>query len=463
MALWGGRFEKGVDAFTQEFGASLEVDKAMAAQDVVGSRAHARMLAEQGIISLEDQAAIDSGLEKIAAQIADGTFAWDVNDEDVHMAIERALTANIGTPGARLHTGRSRNDQVATDIRLLAKDLCARLMDENRALRRALVDVAEKNLDVVMPGYTHLQHAQPVLLSHHLLAYFWMFTRDFARLSAARDAADANPLGAAALAGTTYPLDRARTTELLGFSRTIPNSLDAVSDRDYLLDLEYACSVSMMHLSRLCEEIVLWSSTEFGFIILSDSYSTGSSIMPQKKNPDFAELTRGKTGRVYGELMALLTTMKSLPLAYNKDLQECKEGPLDAVRTLSDCMEIAAGMIETMTVNVDAMSAQAGRGFTAATDVADYLAKKGMPFREAHRVVGELVLACERRGCGLGDLSVDDFHAVSPLFDEDVAADLDPAGIANARVTYGGTGHDAVVAQLAEATAALAADEGREA
>lgn len=463
MALWGGRFEKGVDAFTQEFGASLEVDKAMAAQDVAGSRAHARMLAEQGIISLEDQAAIDSGLEKVAAQIADGTFAWDVNDEDVHMAIERALTANIGTPGARLHTGRSRNDQVATDIRLLAKDLCARLMDENRALRRALVDVAEKNLDVVMPGYTHLQHAQPVLLSHHLLAYFWMFTRDFARLSAARDAADANPLGAAALAGTTYPLDRARTTELLGFSRTIPNSLDAVSDRDYLLDLEYACSVSMMHLSRLCEEIVLWSSTEFGFITLSDSYSTGSSIMPQKKNPDFAELTRGKTGRVYGDLMALLTTMKSLPLAYNKDLQECKEGPLDAAHTLSDCMEIAAGMIETMTVNADAMSAQAGRGFTAATDVADYLAKKGVPFREAHRVVGELVLACERRGCGLGDLSVDDFRAVSPLFDEDVAADLDPAGIANARVTYGGTGHDAVVAQLAEATAALAADEGREA
>ncbi len=459
MALWGGRFERGVDAFTQEFGASLEVDKVMAAQDVAGSRAHARMLAEQGIISSEDQAAIDSGLEKIAAQIADGTFVWDVNDEDVHMAVERALTDNIGTPGARLHTGRSRNDQVATDIRLLAKDLCARLMDGNCALRRVLVDVADKNLDVVMPGYTHLQHAQPVLLSHHLLAYFWMFTRDFGRLSAARGAADANPLGAAALAGTTYPLDRARTTELLGFARTIPNSLDAVSDRDYLLDLEYACSVSMMHLSRLCEEIVLWSSTEFGFITLSDSYSTGSSIMPQKKNPDFAELTRGKTGRVYGDLMALLTTMKSLPLAYNKDLQECKEGPLDAAHTLSDCMEIAAGMIETMTVNADTMRAQAGRGFTAATDVADYLAKKGMPFREAHRVVGELVLACEKRGCGLEDLSADDFRAASPLFDEDIADDLDPAGIANARVTYGGTGHDAVVAQLAEARAALVADE----
>ena len=459
MALWGGRFEKGVDQFTQEFGASLEADKNMAAQDIAGSRAHARMLAEQGIISAEDQAAIDAGLADIARQIEDGTFVWDVNDEDVHMAVEGALTRAIGAPGGRLHTGRSRNDQVATDIRLLAKELCDQLLSGNRALRRVLLDVAERNLDVVMPGYTHLQHAQPVLLSHHLLAYYWMFARDFTRLAAARTAADANPLGAAALAGTTYPLNRQRTTELLGFSRTIPNSLDAVSDRDYLIDLEYACAVSMMHLSRLCEEIVLWSSTEFGFITLSDAYSTGSSIMPQKKNPDFAELTRGKTGRVYGDLMALLTTMKSLPLAYNKDLQECKEGPLDAARTLSDCMEIAAGMIETMTVNADVMLAQAGTGFSAATDVADYLAKKGMPFREAHRVVGELVLYCEKNGKGLEDLTAEEFAAASPLFEADIAQDLDPAGIANARVTYGGTGHDAVVEQLGEARESLAADE----
>ena len=336
MALWGGRFEKGVDAFTQEFGASLEVDKAMAQQDIAGSRAHAKMLAEQGIISEADQQVIDAGLADISGQIANGDFAWDVNDEDIHMAVEGALTRNIGTPGARLHTGRSRNDQVATDIRLYAKELCAHLMEGNRVLRRVFLDVAEKNMGVVMPGYTHLQHAQPVLFSHHMMAYFWMFTRDYKRLAAARDAADANPLGAAALAGTTYPLNRQRTTELLGFDHAIPNSLDAVSDRDYLLDLEYACSVSMMHLSRLCEEIVLWSSTEFGFITLSDSYSTGSSIMPQKKNPDFAELTRGKCGRVYGDLMALLTTMKSLPLAYNNDLQECKEGPMDAAKTLSD-------------------------------------------------------------------------------------------------------------------------------
>ena len=459
MALWGGRFEKGVDAFTQEFGASLEVDKNMAQQDIRGSRAHARMLAEQGIISEDDQRAIDAGLEDISRQIADGTFVWDVNDEDVHMAVESKLTSAIGAPGARLHTGRSRNDQVATDIRLLAKDLCAQLMEGNLALRRTLVDVAEKNMGVVMPGYTHLQHAQPVLFSHHMLAYSWMFRRDFGRLRAACDEADANPLGAAALAGTTYPLDRQRTSELLGFSETIPNSLDAVSDRDYLLDLEYACAVSMMHLSRLCEEIVLWSTTEFGFVTLSDAYSTGSSIMPQKKNPDFAELTRGKTGRVYGDLMALLTTMKSLPLAYNKDLQECKEGPLDAAKTLSDCMEIASGMLETMTVNADAMLAQAGKGFTAATDVADYLAKKGMPFRDAHRVVGELVLYCEQHGKGLEDLTPAEFKAASDLFEDDIAQDLDPVGIANARNTYGGTGRAAVGTQLAEAKAALATDE----
>ena len=459
MALWGGRFEKGVDAFTQEFGASLEVDKNMAQQDIRGSRAHARMLAEQGIISDDDQQAIDAGLEDISRQIADGSFVWDVNDEDVHMAVESKLTAAIGAPGARLHTGRSRNDQVATDIRLLAKDLCAQLMEGNLALRRTLVDVAEKNMGVVMPGYTHLQHAQPVLFSHHMLAYSWMFRRDFGRLRAACDEADANPLGAAALAGTTYPLDRQRTSELLGFSETIPNSLDAVSDRDYLLDLEYACAVSMMHLSRLCEEIVLWSTTEFGFVTLSDAYSTGSSIMPQKKNPDFAELTRGKTGRVYGDLMALLTTMKSLPLAYNKDLQECKEGPLDAAKTLSDCMEIASGMLETMTVNADAMLAQAGKGFTAATDVADYLAKKGMPFRDAHRVVGELVLYCEQNGKGLEDLTPAEFKAASDLFEDDIAQDLDPVGIANARNTYGGTGRAAVETQLAEAKAALATDE----
>ena len=459
MALWGGRFEQGVDEFTQEFGASLEVDKNMAQQDVAGSIAHATMLAAQGVISDEDRDAIVAGLRQISAEIEAGTFPWDVNDEDVHMAIEKVLTQRIGAAGGRLHTGRSRNDQVALDIRLMAKDLAEGLMRGNLDLRRTLLEVAEREMGVVMPGYTHLQHAQPILFSHHMLAYFWMLTRDYTRLMAARTAADANPLGAAALAGTTYPLNRAMTTELLGMDHAIPNSLDAVSDRDYLLDLEYACAVSMMHLSRLCEEIVLWSTTEFGFVTLSDAYSTGSSIMPQKKNPDFAELTRGKTGRVYGDLMALLTTCKSLPLAYNKDLQECKEGPLDAAKTLGDCMAIVEGMVATMRVNKSTMLSEAKTGFTAATDVADYLAKRGMPFREAHEVVGKLVLYCEKQGKGLEDLTLEEFAEASSLFAEDIVGELDPEAIARARTTYGGTGHAAVQAQLEEARATLQRDE----
>ena len=419
MALWSGRFEEATNEYALKWGASLETDKVMAEHDIAGSIAHARMLSEQGIISEQDFDDIEAGLGRIRTQIREGTFAWDERDEDVHMAIERALTADIGTAGARLHTGRSRNDQVATDIRLLAKELADDLLSENNSLREVLLDAAEKYVDVVMPGYTHLQHAQPVLLSHHLLAYFWMLTRDHDRLGFAFDAADANPLGSAALAGTSYPLDRDRTTELLDFATTMPNSLDAVSDRDYLLDLVYACAVSMMHLSRLAEEIVLWSSSEFGFITLSDSWSTGSSIMPQKKNPDFAELTRGKMGRVVGHLMGLLVTMK---------------------------------------VNRKRMAAAAGEGFTAATDIADYLAKKGMPFREAHAVVGGLVLECEKRGCGLEDLTLDDLRAASDLFEDDIIGTLDPESIANARTTYGGTGIDAVLLQFEEAREVLEDD-----
>ena len=393
------------------------------------------------------------------ARIEAGDFAFDINDEDIHMSVERALIADIGDAGARLHTGRSRNDQVATDTRLFAKQRCEDLMAANVALRQALVRQAEAHFDVVLPGYTHLQHAQPVLFSHHMLAYVWMLARDFERLAAARAAADASPLGSAALAGTTYPLDRQMTAAELGFSRVIPNSLDAVSDRDFLLDLSYACSVSCMHLSRLCEEIVLWSSSEFGFIELSDAFSTGSSIMPQKKNPDFAELIRGKTGRVVGDLVALLVTMKALPLAYNKDLQEDKEGAIDAAKTLEDCLVCAAGMIETMRVVPEAMTAQAKKGYLAATDVADYLAKKGMPFRRAHEVVGHLVLVCEQRGCDLDDLTLADFKAESDLFEEDITASLDLESIVAARTTEGGTGHAAVRAQLALAKDALAADE----
>ena len=448
MALWSGRFEQGVSEFTQEFGASLPVDRAMYHQDIAGSKAHARMLAEQGVISFDDAAAIALGLEEIEASIDAGDFVFDINDEDIHMAIEKVLTQKIGDAGARLHTGRSRNDQVITDTRLYAKQLARDLQEVNLCLQEALLELAAQNMDVILPGYTHMQHAQPVLLAHHLMAYFWMFARDYDRLAQAYAAADANPLGSAALAGTTYPLDRAQTTAELGFGTMIPNSMDAVSDRDFLLDLDYACSVSMIHLSRLSEEIILWSTSEFGFITLSDAYSTGSSIMPQKKNPDFAELIRGKSGRVVGDLMALLMTMKSLPLAYNKDLQEDKEGVIDACKTLHDCYVCMTGMIATVTINKEAMAAQAKKGYLAATDVADYLAKKGMPFRKAHEVVGHLVLLCDKRGCDLDDLTLEDFKAESDLFEADITQALNLEAIVAARTTYGGTGNAVVADQL---------------
>ncbi len=458
MALWSGRFEEGVDEFTQRFGASLPVDKRMYAEDIAGSIAHSAMLAKQGVISAEDAAAIKEGLEAISAEIEAGEFPFDINNEDIHMSIESALTQRIGSAGKRLHTGRSRNDQVATDTRLYMKKRAKQLMAANVALREALVQKAQENFNVILPGYTHLQHAQPVLFSHHMLAYTWMFARDFERLQAAYRAADANPLGSAALAGTTYPLDRFATTEALGFSHPISNSLDAVSDRDFLLDLIYACSVSCLHLSRLCEELILWSSAEFGFVTMADSYSTGSSIMPQKKNSDFAELIRGKSGRVVGDLMALMMTLKSLPLAYNKDLQEDKEGAMDAADTLEDCYVCAAGMVAAMTVNADAMMAQAKKGYMAATDVADYLAKKGMPFRQAHEAVGHLVLLCDKRGCGLEDLTLQDFQNESPLFEADIVECLDLPAIVAARTTYGGTGHEAVRVQMTEVKAQLEKD-----
>lgn len=459
MALWSGRFTENVSEFTQRFGASLLVDKALYAQDIAGSKAHAKMLATVGVISEEDAQKIAAGLDRVKADIESGDFSFDINDEDIHMSVEKALTAEIGDAGARLHTGRSRNDQVATDTRLYAKQRATDLMRANVALRHALIGQAEANFGVILPGYTHLQHAQPVLFSHHMLAYVWMLARDYRRLQAARDAADACPLGAAALAGTTYPLDRQMTAGELGFASVIPNSLDAVSDRDFLLDLDYACAVSCMHLSRLCEELVLWSTSEFGFIELSDAFSTGSSIMPQKKNPDFAELIRGKTGRVIGNLVSLLVTMKALPLAYNKDLQEDKYGAIDSAKTLEDCLQCAAGMIETMSIKPENMLKQAKLGHLAATDVADYLAKKGLPFRHAHEVVGHLVLLCEQRGCNLDDLSFDDFKAASSLFEEDIVKALDLPSIVAARTTEGGTGEAAVTQQMEKAKAALAADE----
>ena len=455
---WGGRFERSPAKFLAEFGNSLPVDKRMWAEDIRGSIAHARMLGKQGVISDADADAIEVGLSEIYREIKAGTFAWDLADEDVHMAIERVLTERIGPAGARLHTGRSRNDQVATDTRLYAKRAAVELAEDVLALRRVVVRLAEDNLGVVMPGYTHLQKAQPVLLSHHLLAYYWMLTRDFTRLRHAHEAADVLPLGSAALAGTTYPLDRDYVAARLGFSAVSVNSMDAVSDRDFLLDLTYACAVAQIHLSRLAEELILWSTEEFGFVTLDDEYSTGSSIMPQKKNPDFAELVRGKTGRVLGDLQSLLVTLKGLPLAYNKDMQEDKEPAFDAIDTLAASLRAMAGMLGTMRVNSDRMRAGARGGFMAATDLADYLVGKGMPFRLAHEVVGRLVLACEREGRTLQDLTAEQFAAHAPEFEPDVLAAVDIDELVAKRVTSGGTGHDAVVVQIAQAIDALAAD-----
>ncbi|MBE6469192.1 MAG: argininosuccinate lyase [Coriobacteriaceae bacterium] len=447
MALWGGRFEAGVAERTQEFGASLPVDRHLYREDIAGSKAHARMIAVQGIISQDDCDQICAGLDEIEREIEEGSFTFDIRDEDIHMAIESELTRRIGDAGKRLHTGRSRNDQVATDTRLAAKRLCRDMMTAVTGLREALISAADAHPAAILPGYTHLQHAQPVLLSHHLLAYAWMLHRDFHRLHEAYAAADASPLGAAALAGTSYPLDRWMSAHALGFSAVIPNSLDAVSDRDFLLDLQYAGSVCAMHLSRLAEEIVLWSSSEFGFVTLSDAFSTGSSIMPQKKNPDFAELIRGKTGRVYGNLVQMLVTMKGLPLAYNKDLQEDKEGMLDTADTLTRSLEVMAGMVSTATFNEDVMLKACGTGYLAATDIADYLAKRGMPFREAHAVVGHLVLTCEHRGCDLADLTLEDFKEASDLFGADIVGALDIPSIVAARMTEGGTAPEAVEQQ----------------
>lgn len=458
MALWSGRFTESVSDFAQRFGASLPVDRQLYRQDIAGSKAHARMLGAQGIIPAADVQAIVEGLDRIERSIDAGEFVFDINDEDIHMAIEKQLIADIGEAGARLHTGRSRNDQVVTDTRLFAKERCRQLMEANLQLRRTLVQQARQNMDVLLPGYTHLQHAQPVFLAHHLLAYAHMFARDFKRLAQAYDSADVCPLGSAALAGTTYPLDRQAVAADLGFSSVTANSLDAVSDRDFLLDLSYAASVSCVHLSRLAEEVVLWSTTEFGYITLSDAFSTGSSIMPQKKNPDFAELIRGKTGRVVGDLVALLVTLKSLPLAYNKDLQEDKEGAIDAARTLEDCYRCMEGMIATMQVNADAMGASVQKGFLAATDVADYLVKRGLPFRRAHEAAGHLVKLCEQRGCNLDELQLADFKAENDLFEEDIIAACDLAAIADARLTEGGTGREAIRSQLALVEKAVQSD-----
>ncbi|MBN2846881.1 MAG: argininosuccinate lyase [Coriobacteriia bacterium] len=455
---WGGRFSAEPGAFQQRFGASLPVDKRLYAEDIAGSIAHARMLAAQGIIPAGDAEAIEAGLIGILKDIEADAFGFDIADEDVHMAIEAELTRRIGDAGKRLHTGRSRNDQVATDTRLHAKREAVRLADAIVTLREVLIGLADTHADVVMPGYTHLQKAQPVLFAHHMLAYTWMLTRDFKRVKRAYKAADVLPLGSAALAGTTFPIDRDAVAAELGFSHVSLNSLDAVSDRDFLADLVYACTLGMVHLSRLAEELILWSSEEFGFVTLDDAWSTGSSIMPQKKNPDFAELVRGKAGRAIGDLVSLLVTLKGLPLAYNKDMQEDKEPAFDAIDTYADSLEAMAGMLATMTVNTDRMREAAHGGFMAATDLADYLATRDVPFREAHEIVGRLVLACEREGRTLQDLTLAEIQAASPAFGADALASVDIDAAVARRDTPGGTAPARVAEQRAAAREALAAD-----
>lgn len=455
---WGGRFEKSPSAFLDAYGASLPVDKRMWAEDIKGSIAHARMLANQGVLSGADADAIEAGLSEIYREIRDGRFEFRIADEDIHMAIERTLTERIGPAGARLHTARSRNDQVALDTRMYAKARAVELARATLAMRATLLHLAEEFLGQVMPGYTHMQKAQPVLFSHHLLAYFWMLSRDATRFRHAHESADSMPLGSAALAGTTFPIDRGFVADRLGFGEVSANSLDSVSDRDFLLDLTYACSVTMVHLSRLCEELILWSTEEFGFVTMDDTYSTGSSIMPQKKNPDFAELTRGKTGRVVGDLVGLLTVLKGLPLAYNKDMQEDKEGAFDAIDTTLDALTVCDGMLASMSIDTDRMLAGAQGGFMAATDLADYLVGTGMPFRDAHEVVGRLVLECERSGRTLQEITADEFAGIDPAFGPDAVDVVDIYAVVARRVSEGGTGNDAVLTQISAARDVLAAD-----
>ena len=457
--MWGGRFSESTDALVQQFNASVSFDQRLALHDLKGSIAHATMLGETSILTPDEAARIIAGLEALQREVEAGTFVWREDLEDVHMNLEHALTERIGPVGGKLHTARSRNDQVATDFRLWLRDETHALIGLLHDVRTALVAVAEQHLSVVMPGYTHLQVAQPILFSHHLMAYFEMFSRDAERLQDSLKRLNVSPLGAGALAGTGFPIDRQRTAELLGFSRPAANSLDAVSDRDFAVEFLSASSLIMMHLSRLSEELILWSSQEFGFVTLPDSHTTGSSIMPQKKNPDVSELTRGKTGRVYGHLLGLLTTLKGLPLAYNKDMQEDKEGVFDAVDTLTLCLQLTAAMLPKLTVNEARMFEAAGRAYSNATDLADYLAKKGLPFREAHETVGRLVALGVREGKDLQELSLAQMRAVSDQIDGDVYGVLELKNVVNVRNSYGGTALAQVEMQIDAAKAQVASEQ----
>ena len=454
--MWGGRFTKAEEKNALDFNASISYDCRMYREDIAGSIAHAKMLAAHGIISKEDQEKITKGLLSIKKEIDEGTFPFSVELEDIHMNIEKRLTEEIGDAGARLHTARSRNDQCALDLHMYMKRNIARLSEKLIAVLEALLAASKKYQDVILPGYTHMQRAQPVLFAHHMLAYFAMLERDFKRLEDCYDMCDMSPIGACALAGTTYPTHPEEEANDLHFASVYGNSLDAVSDRDYLLQFLSFASICAMHLSRLSEEFIYWSTSEFQFIELDDGYSTGSSIMPQKKNPDMCELIRGKTGRVYGHLIGLLTVMKGLPLAYDKDMQEDKEGVFDALDTLYFALDIYAGMISTMTVNGDHTRQVLESDFSNATDMADYLAKKGLPFRQAHAVVGSAVHYCIEHHKVLLDLSMEEFRSMSPLFEEDIKEALSIENCVKNRESYGGTGPKSVERQQTHAEKAIA-------
>ncbi len=451
MKLWKGRFSKEATSFVNEWAASIDFDQILYKEDIEGSLAHAGMLAKQGIISEDDANLIKSGLMEIQDDIEAGKVEFDVDTEDIHMNIEALLTEKIGDAGKRLHTGRSRNDQVATDIRLYQKDKILETVMLLNELRKELVKLAKEHQDTVMPGYTHLQRAQPVTLAFHLMAYYQMFKRDSDRFWDCYKRTDILPLGSGAMSGTTYDTDREFMKEELDFSDITANAMDAVSDRDFALEYISGASITMMHLSRFCEELIMWSSTEFSFVEMDDSFSTGSSIMPQKKNPDMAELIRGKTGRVYGNLITLLTIMKGLPLAYNKDMQEDKLPLFDTVDTLTSCLLVFKDMIATMSVNDKRTEQAAKSGFMNATDAADYLVKKGVPFRDSHEIIGKLVLYCIENNEAIDDLSIDELKGFSDKFEKDVYDHIDIRSCIDAKLSSGSTSKESVRNQIAEA------------
>ncbi|HWK23835.1 MAG TPA: argininosuccinate lyase [Ureibacillus sp.] len=453
--LWGGRFQKSAESWVDEFGASIGFDQQLVMEDIEGSIAHVTMLGAQGILDSKDVEQILGGLAELKISAEAGELEFSVANEDIHLNLEKMLTDKIGPVGGKLHTGRSRNDQVATDVHLFMKKRVVEVVDLIEAFQKTILNKAEQHVETIAPGYTHLQRAQPISFAHHLMAYFWMLERDKERFNESMKRIDILPLGAGAMAGTTFPIDREKSAELLGFSNVYANSMDAVSDRDFIVEFLANSSLLMTHLSRFAEEIIIWSTDEFKFIELDDAFSTGSSIMPQKKNPDMAELIRGKTGRVYGNLMGLLTVLKGTPLTYNKDMQEDKEGMFDTVHTILGALKIFEGMVRTMSVNTVRLHQAVHSDFSNATELADYLATKGMPFREAHEVTGKLVFTCIQKGIFLLDLPLEDMKKESDLIEEDVYDVLAPEAAVRRRNSLGGTGFDQVRLQLEKAKACL--------